>query len=100
MREGLGERETLFVRRAKDWKERAADGVRVAFPIADRVERRAEAVLVVREDLIDAAGKIVERIAMRGKHPSDRHGAHRSQRIEKVTERVVSRIWVEPDVRG
>src|SRR5438552_11148825 len=52
VRERLREREPLLVRRTKDRKEGAAHRVRVTFPGADRVERGAEPVLVVGEDLI------------------------------------------------
>src|SRR5438445_53351 len=100
MRERLRERKPLLVWRAKHGKERAADGVRVTFPGADRVERCAKPVLVVGEDLIDTTRKIVERIAVRRKHARHRQRADRSQRTEKIAERVVARVGVEPNVRG
>ena len=54
------------MRRTKDWEERPAHRVGIAFRVADGIERRAKPVLVMREDLIDAADEIVERIAVRG----------------------------------
>ena len=78
MRERLRESEPLLMRRTKHREERAAHRVGVALGIAERIECRAKPVLVVREDLIDAAGKIVERIAVRGKDARDRQRARRS----------------------
>ena len=90
VRQRLRESEPFLVRRAEDRKERAADCVGIAFAVADRIDRRAQSVLMVREDLIDAARKIVERISVCGKYARDRKRAHRSQRIEEITERVVA----------
>src|ERR1700730_17686119 len=99
MRESLGERETLLVRRPKDGEERADYRYLVAFRVTDRVERRSEPVVVVREDLIDAARKVIERVAVRRKHARHRQRTDRSQRVEKIAQRVVARIRIQPDVR-
>jgi hypothetical protein len=86
--------------RAQDWEERAAHRVSVALPVTDRTERSAEPLVVMREDLIDASRKIVERIAVCRKHARDWQGSYCAQRVEKVAEGIVARIRVEPDVRG
>jgi len=78
MRESLSERETFLMRRAKHREERATDRVRVALRVPERVERRAQAVVVVGEDLIHASGKVVERVAVRRQDPCHLPRPHRT----------------------
>ena len=68
MRERLRERESFLVRGPENRKEHPRDRVGVALGGADRGERRIESCGVMREQLIDAAGEVVERIAVRGQH--------------------------------
>ena len=96
MRKRLREREPLLVRRTQDGKEGAAHRVGVALCVADRIESRAKPVLVMREDLVDAARKIVEGISVRREHPSDGQRANGAERIEKIAEWIVPRVRIYP----
>ena len=98
VRERLRESEPLLVGRAEDREERPAHRIGVALRIADRIECRAKPIVVMREDLIDAAREIVERIAVRGKHTANRQGPHGAQRTEKIAERVIARVRIEAHI--
>src|SRR5439155_5162562 len=68
--------------------------------MADGIERCAKPVLVMREDLIDSSGEIVERISVRREHARDGQRAYGAERIEKIAQWIVPRVRIQPDIRG
>ena len=74
--------------------------IAIGLVLCQPLQPPVQAIVVVGQDLIDPSGQVVERIAVRRQDARHRKRAHRTQGIEKVAERIVPRVGIEPDVRG
>src|SRR5687767_4697585 len=97
--ECLRECESFLVRGAKNKKQHPRDRVGVALGRADRGQRRIESCGVMREQLVEAAGEVIEWIAMCREHTLHWKIAKARERAKEIAQRVVTRRRIESDVR-
>jgi len=90
VRERLRKCEALLMCGAENGEQDPRDRVPVALRDTDSRDRRLESRLVMRDELVHAAGEIVEGIPMRGQDALHGQITQLGKRDHEVTERIVA----------
>lgn len=90
MRERFRKREALLMRGAQNREQDPRDCVRVALSCTDSRERRLESRLVMRDQLVHAAGEIIEGFAVRRQDALHGQVTHSGKRADEVAKRIIA----------